>query len=434
MHVCMPIHTSIRLAYHESVQLGHELSKRINEDPSRRQGEEEGGGDSSGDEEFETEAKEGQRKKKVSDRAAREMLSVLEGVEDEPEAQGKYKKLFEMDFMKRATDQKKEKSREEAQSILRELQDMESYNSSGDEEGGTETRADKQFDEESAKTVIQAAMKKDADSDALVAARAEMARQMGSGSLTLRPGSKKVSVLGPISIHVDEKSSKKKVMSASADNRSGARWVSEAEEDVADISAAASTEENSNPWLAAPTTGKKRDSNGLHTKVTVALGISKGEGVEKLYVTVADTSSTVNVTKNAAKKMKGQDGKQSKQIVEVLAPSGSTDGAKRPANSTLESRSSMKKAKIEGSSSSGKGSSDLSLTVAKACITSVPASTSAANAASDSSSAVASKFKERKPLLLQRSQVTSVFSFFFFYDGNNSLVHHFSPVTNQLTM
>ena len=99
-----------RLAYHESVQLGHELSKRINEDPSRRQEEDEGGRDSSGDEEFETETKEVQKKKKASDRAAREMLSVLEGVEDEPEAQGKYKKLFEMDFMKRATDQKKEKS------------------------------------------------------------------------------------------------------------------------------------------------------------------------------------------------------------------------------------------------------------------------------------------------------------------------------------
>ena len=402
----------IRLAYHESVQLGHELSKRINEDPSRRQEEDEGGRDSSGDEEFETETKEVQKKKKASDRAAREMLSVLEGVEDEPEAQGKYKKLFEMDFMKRATDQKKEKSREEAQSILRELQDLESYDSSGDEEGGADARPNEEYDAKLAKTVIAAAMKKEADSEALVAARAEMARQMGSGSLTLRMGSKRVSVSGPISIINDEKVSKKKAMSATADHSTGARWVSEADEDedVADPLAAASTEENSNPWLAAPTLNKKRDSSGLYSKTTVASGKTKGEGAEKLYVTVADLSSTANASKNALKKNKGQDGKQSKQTTEILMPSVITNGAKKPSSTILESRNSVKKMKIEGSSSSGKGSSDLSLTAAKTIIASNTASSSAIGG-SESAVAMASKFKERKPLLLQRSQVPLVFPF-----------------------
>ena len=411
-----PIAT-IRLAYHESVQLGHELSKRINEDPSRRQEGDEGGRDSSGDEEFETETKGVQKKKKASDRAAREMLSVLEGVEDEPEAQGKYKKLFEMDFMKRATDQKKEKSREEAQSILRELQDLESYDSSGDEEGGASARPDKEYDAKSAKTVIAAAMKKEADSEALVAARAEMARQMGSGSLTLRMGSKKVSVSGPISI-ADEKLSKKRT----ADYGTGARWVSEADEDVADPPAAASTEENSNPWLAAPTLSKKRDSSGLHSKTTVVFGKTKGEGAEKLYVTVADLSSTANASKNALKKNKGHDGKQLKQVAEDFMPSSITDGAKRPASTILESKKSMKKVKVEGSSSSGKGSSDLNLTAAKTSITSNTA-TSSVTAASETSAAMASKFKERKPLLLQRSQVTLVFCFLAPTSITNLLQH-----------
>ena len=382
----------IRLAYHESVQLGHELSKRIHEDPSRRKDDGEGGGDSSGDEEFETEAKEGQKKKKASDRAAREMLSVLEGAEDEPEAQGKYKKLFEMDFMKRATDQKKEKSREEAQNILRELQDMESYNSSGGEDEDTEAKPERVLDAKSSKGVIAAAMKKEADSEALVAARAEMARQMGSGSLTLLTGSKKVSVSGPISINNDDKSMKKKAKNAAADNSTGVRWLSETEDDVADITAAASTEDNSNPWLAAPTLCRKRDSNGLHTNITVASGRSKGEGAEKLYVTVADIGSTTNSSKNAAKKNKG------KQAGEAAALSINSDGAKGPASTTLESKNSMKKAKVEGSSSSGKGNSDMSLTAAKAVATPAPAT-------SDSSAGMSAKFKERKPLLLQRSQV-----------------------------
>jgi Utp14 protein len=419
-HAFMSIYfIMIRLAYHESVQLGHELSKRIHEDPSRRKDDGDGGGDSSGDEEFETEAKEGQKKKKASDRAAREMLSVLEGAEDEPEAQGKYKKLFEMDFMKRATDQKKEKSREEAQNILRELQDMESYNSSGDEDGDAETRPEKVLDAKSSKGVIAAAMKKEADSEALVAARAEIARQMGSGSLTLRTGSKKVSVSGPISINTDDKSTKKKGKNAAADNSTGVRWLSETEEDVADITAAASTEDNSNPWLAAPTLGRKRDSNGLHTNITVASGRSKGEGAEKLYVTVADIGNTINTSKNAAKKNKGQDVKQSKQTGEAALLSVSTDGAKRPASTTLESKNSMKKAKVEGSSSSGKGNSDTSLTAAKAVVTPAPT-------ASDSAAGMSAKFKERKPLLLQRSQVNSPFSLLLSSSG-----HLFSSRTSS---
>lgn len=418
--------TIISLAYHESVQLGHELSKRIHEDPSRRKDDGEGGGDSSGDEEFETEAKEGQKKKKASDRAAREMLSVLEGAEDEPDAQGKYKKLFEMDFMKRATDQKKEKSREEAQNILRELQDMESYNSSGDEEGDTEARPEKILDDKSSKGVIAAAMKKEANSEALIAARAEMARQMGSGSLTLRTGSKKVSVSGPISINTDDKSMKKKGKSAAADNSTGARWLSETEEDVADISAAASTEDNSNPWLAAPTLGKKRDSNGLHTNNTVASGRSKGVSAEKLYVTVADIGSTSNSSKNAAKKNKGQDVKQSKQTGEAVALTVSADGAKRPANATLESKNSMKKAKVEGSSSSGKGNSDLSLTAAKAVATPAPAT-------SNSAAAMSPKFKERKPLLLQRSQVNIIYSSFLLIVGTFLFLQILS-FSNSLTL
>ena len=61
----------------------------------------------------------------VSVKAAKALANVLqEDDEDAPVIDGKYKKLFEMDFMRRATEQKQKKAEDEAKSILRELQEI----------------------------------------------------------------------------------------------------------------------------------------------------------------------------------------------------------------------------------------------------------------------------------------------------------------------
>lgn len=382
------------MAYHESVQLGHELSKRISEDPSsaRRRGQDEED-DSSGDEGFLTETGE---KQKASDRAAKEMLSVLEGVEDEPEVQGKYKKLFEMDFMKRASDQKKEKSREEAQNILREIQDMERDDESDDDDAPPSTlKVAKDINEK--------------DSPALIAARAEMKRQFdqsGGMSMALKAGSKRVTVSGPISVKGLPAAGKKSA-------EGGPRWVSEPEETVTEIEVAAADEQN--PWLAAPSSGKKRDSSGQQ----VAHAKSSQKGADKLYVTVADMSAPiVNSSVDVSDKKgstKGQNSKQSKAAVV---------GQKRPlAAGAPDTR--------EGNQKKNK-SKEVAVT---------PIGTSQPNPSSSAPAAVivAAKgvtAKGRMPLLMQKSQVraSSCLSLYFsasmiYSTSLQSEYHNSNPTT-----
>ena len=222
------------MAYHESVQLGQELSKRINDDPTSKSKADD---DSSDDEnEFQTETG---KRQKTSGRAAKEMLSVLEGAEDEPEATGKYKKLFEMDFMKRASADKKERAREEAQNILREIENM---------EGDSDEEADK---------VGDIGKKSEKDIAALKAAREQMKSQLGQSSsgMSLKGTTKKISVSGPISVQSETSSKARK--GAESDT---VRWIQETEEVVS--GAVPVDTMTDNPWLSAPVSGKKRDSTG----------------------------------------------------------------------------------------------------------------------------------------------------------------------------
>ena len=373
---------STRMAYHESVQLGHELSKRISEDPSsaRRRGQEEDD-DSSGDEGFLTETGE---KQKASDRAAKEMLSVLEGAEDEPEAQGKYKKLFEMDFMKRASDQKKEKSREEAQNILREIQDMERDDESDD-------------DDVAPNTVKGVKDVKEKDSSALIAARAEMKKQFdqsGGMSMALKAGSKRITVSGPISVKGSSAAGKKSA-------EGGPRWVSEAEDAVTEIDVTPTDELN--PWLAAPSSGKKRDSSGLQ----VTHGKSSQKGAEKLYVTVADLAvpSVSSVAEASDKKgnTKGQSNKQSKPDVV---------GQKRPlAPSAADGNQKKNKTGAVAAVSTGASNSNPSSSAPAAVTTTAKGATT----------------KERKPLLMQKSQVRGVDTSFLYLHQSLTVALTHSP-------
>lgn len=98
---------SLRDAYHESVRLGQELTKKMRE----RVGEIDSDklDDSIGD--------------MNSASAKAELKKIFD--EENGEVDGKYKKLFEMDFMKKATEQQKIRAREEAQLVLQEIEALE---------------------------------------------------------------------------------------------------------------------------------------------------------------------------------------------------------------------------------------------------------------------------------------------------------------------
>lgn len=355
----------IRLAYHESVQLGHELSKRINDDPSsNRRGDDDSSDD---DDDFQTDS--GGKKQTASTRAAKEMLNVLEGSEDQPEATGKYKKLFEMDFMKKASDQKKERAREEALNILREIQEMEIDSD------------DEKKDESIGKKSLK-------DSTAFIAAKEQMKLQLvqGSAGMTLRGASKKVSVSGPISIKTDNIATKRHEPEGD-DNT--VRWMPKVEDAVTDVTAAA--EDDQNPWLAAPTVGKKRDSNGqqvTHSNSTEGKSKGKGKGDgEKLYVKVQDIkTSAIGKTEQISSSIT-----EGKEVVMESMKKGAA-AQKRSASSSVVANAEKK----------------IKTGLNKSAVNSSSEATSPAAAQIPAPTAVGKQGvqKERKPLLMQKSQVS----------------------------
>ena len=117
--------SQFRAAYHESVQLGQELSKRYDEDVSS-------GGKVDERTYNEDDDDDDNDAPGASRRAARKIREVLAD-SSEPVLDGKYKKLFDMDFMKKAKETRHQQARDEANSILKELSQLEGDYDSDDE-------------------------------------------------------------------------------------------------------------------------------------------------------------------------------------------------------------------------------------------------------------------------------------------------------------
>lgn len=115
--------------------MGHELTKKANSDGTEK-GEGEGGFD---DDAWEAENAFTEGGGSVLTQAHKAINQVLGGSGGEEKVTGKFGKLFEMDFMKRAANQQKERAREEAQLILRDLDAMERAD---DSDAGLDDRVD----------------------------------------------------------------------------------------------------------------------------------------------------------------------------------------------------------------------------------------------------------------------------------------------------
>lgn len=83
---------------------------------------------------------EGRQSKKlrIVDEASESLENILDTGSKETELNGKYKALFEMDFMKKAREQQQLRAKEEAQQLLREIEQM--------EEGLSESESEEQVD------------------------------------------------------------------------------------------------------------------------------------------------------------------------------------------------------------------------------------------------------------------------------------------------
>ena len=158
---------SLREAYHSAVLLGHELKNKANNTSKEGNMDNDSG-------QWSDEGDEGDRKS-ATKRAAKEIVSALQAVDEDEELEGKYGGLYKMDFMKKAKERQRERAREEATDILRDLERMEDGGTSSDDDDKHD-RGNRQDDKKIDRSAAEIAK--------LSAAREEMKSKLGN-SLSL---------------------------------------------------------------------------------------------------------------------------------------------------------------------------------------------------------------------------------------------------------
>lgn len=119
------------------------------------------------------------KKLKIVDEASESLENILDTGSKDTELNGKYKALFEMDFMKKAREQQQLRAKEEAQQLLREIEQMED----GLSESESEERSDSQQTAENHKSKQEMIQK---HKEKLEQARKQMTNLMnGNNSMSL---------------------------------------------------------------------------------------------------------------------------------------------------------------------------------------------------------------------------------------------------------
>jgi len=273
---------SMREAFNDTVNMGKEMLEKIEEDPfAKGKGEDSDGGYSDSDEEGENNGKSNTAAAKAA-RALRRKGVIGDDEEETAEVKGKYKKLFEMDFMKKAKEQQKERAREEAQNVLAEIERM---------EGGSDYDSD---------ASVEDPKKGKMDAKALAAAKKELKEQMkGNGS-------------GFSSLRIKGKSRQFKTFDGEEEGEGAGEGEGEEERDGDDSDE--ETEQQAqgnkkgkkvafaeNPWLNQPATqsgrssrsGSKRGEDQVYVSLDGLIGAEKPNG-----------NSAAGAGKNARKKAK----------------------------------------------------------------------------------------------------------------------------------
>ena len=135
----------LRAAYNESVKHGHELTSKMEEVPhsKRSQNDQDDDGDADWSDE--------ENSDKTSAMATKKLSALFDPSNNDDEEEenggegtydGKYKKIFEMDFMKKAVEHQRTKAKMEAQDILKELRQMEMDEAEGGDVFADDTRAE----------------------------------------------------------------------------------------------------------------------------------------------------------------------------------------------------------------------------------------------------------------------------------------------------
>ena len=218
---------------------------------------------------------------------------------------GKYRKLYEMDFMKKAADQQKERAREEAQLILREIEEM-------DQDHGSDHEGNHHSNNSNNSTSNSKGGKErgERDSAAIKAAREEMQQggsSVWSGGMALKStGSMRMKVSGPVSVVGSKQSSSSSSSSSSSGDYMNAPW-DETDQDGAFARHQADDNgiDETNPWLsaAALNQGKTRHASSgqqIHKKKGEKVVVNVEVPVTSMPVSSSSSSSAKGVKAGAA--------------------------------------------------------------------------------------------------------------------------------------
>lgn len=315
---------SLKSAYHEAVQLGHELLDKVNE-VEHKSGSDGGSGDdwsddsqsSDGEGDHGDDRKTSKKKKSsVAVKAARQLSKVLadpvEGGNLTAAGQsGRYQRLFDMDFMRKANEMQQSRAREEAQNVLLELQGLEEEDVSTDDEGdigdsvGTATSVPKKRDAEEKQKLAVARAEMDrlfAGSQGMTATTNRGAKVKRSAGIALDTSQEQA--LPPQSITT---TATKAVAFATTKANTEPELVSEA----ADVNDA-----QTNPWLQPVRAegkgkGKKQEQQKLKPSLKAQQQISDVNQQKQLPAAATASSSGVNIdtTKKIDQSLKQNDNK-----------------------------------------------------------------------------------------------------------------------------
>ena len=285
----------------------------------------------------------------VSNRASRAIESLLaenlgSGSADARAAapDGRYKKLFEMDFMKRAAEQQKEKAREDAQSILREIEAME-------EDYDSDLQADEAA--EAKKKGPQVSKER------LSQAKEEIQSMFGGSGMAMRQGRRK-----GITVEASSSSAPFEFASTGADDDEKPEYSDEEEH------AAMEAALESNPWLqpvASVGGSKKRKSAGTGAKA------SAGKDHEEVYINTLEIQSSANGKKNKSNHNATQSGvatttstgkknnKKNNQQTSAAAPVEAVSGIVVETKTDSTSNAKKEKVAVKISLSEGQTQADL---------------------------------------------------------------------------
>lgn len=269
----------LRDAYHESVRMGHELTRKMHEDVNEdRDSDDEGDGGGVYSDDDEDPQK---KKRRISAMAKREIEAAY--AEDgnavgEEVHKGKYRKLFEMDFMKRASEVSRERAKEEAQQVLKEIAAME------DDMGGY-------------------------DSDYDHTLSSSMEQQQASAAAPVVIAQKKVGLVKKAGLNLDadhdahQQMLKRAAAAVAATNAAAAEAVAAKKNAVViEQSHEEEEEEESNPWLEESQAGGRRNSSRSKS------------GAQKEDVAIkVSTTTNINSVPGAKGAQKRDNGKQQKK-------------------------------------------------------------------------------------------------------------------------